>query len=215
MMSKLAIGAILLGGVVAVACGGSGSKDSGSSAQTAPAQQASSEAQVKSAPAADVKADTKTVAKAEPAKGKVNPCALVTKAEAEAAIGEPVDDGQVKDGAAPLGQTICWYGASAEISTGFVQISVVQNDAMAPELKKRSYTAKQLFTDTRAAYTGAAPLTGIGDDAFLGRGEVQVLKGDVQMSIMAASKRLGDPTATATTDALTTLARSAVTRIGR
>jgi hypothetical protein len=115
------------------------------------------------------------------AKGKIDPCALITKAEAEAALGEPVGEPQCDTSASPTGQALCVYSSST--SDRFVQISVTETSAMAETLRVQGESAGTIYRATKDNYEPVTEVPGIGDDAFWGVPGLHVLKGDVYVCI--------------------------------
>lgn len=117
------------------------------------------------------------------AKGLVDPGTLLTKAEAEAFLGEPVKDPDLKDTKNPLGQKICFYAPVSDTAARFIQLSLVQNEGMSKSQRDSGYTVKQLYEDTKKNLTDAKPVAGIGDDAFWGTNGLHILKGNVYLNI--------------------------------
>ncbi len=117
------------------------------------------------------------------AKGLIDPCTLLTKSEAEAALGETVKEPELKDTKNPLGQKICFYAPVSDKSDRFIQLSVVQNEGMTKNLRDSGYNVKQLYEETKKNLTDAKPVTGIGDDAFWGTNGLHILKGNEYLNI--------------------------------
>jgi len=115
----------------------------------------------------------------KPAQKIVNPCSLITKEEAEAALGEPVQEPEFEDTKNPLGQKLCQYNPKSESSQKFIQISVVQNEGMSKVLREQEYNVVKLFQETKKNLAKAQPVPGIGEDAFWGTPGLHVLKGSV------------------------------------
>ncbi len=117
------------------------------------------------------------------AKGLVDPCALLTKAEAEAALGEQVKEPEFTDTKNPLGQKLCLYSPVSEKAKRFIQLSVVQNEGMGKSLRDQGYNVEQLYEETKNNLTDAKPVSGIGDGAFWGTNGLHVLKGNFYLNI--------------------------------
>jgi hypothetical protein len=117
------------------------------------------------------------------AKGQIDPVTLLTKAEAEAFLGEPVKEPERKDTNNPLGQRICFYSPVSEQELKFIQLSVVQNEGMAKTLQDSKYDVKQLYTETKKNFTDISAVPGIGDEAFWGTNGLHILKGNVYLNI--------------------------------
>jgi hypothetical protein len=144
------IGATVMASTL-MACGGSG--------EGKPAAQQASAVPTRAGSGAQVSKGSKAP----------DPCSLLSEAEAAAATGEPVRAEEKAGGPNPLGQRICWYGAVAETSFGFVQISVVHNEAMDASVRKHGINVERIFKESKALHTTTSPetVTGIGDEAFL------------------------------------------------
>ncbi|MCL4441425.1 MAG: DUF3558 domain-containing protein [Firmicutes bacterium] len=119
----------------------------------------------------------------ETARGLVDPCALLTRAEVEAALGEQVKEPEFKDSKNPLGQKLCFYAPVSEKADRFIQLSVVQNGGMAKNLREQGYNVEQLYRDTKKNFADATPVPGIGDEAFWGTSGLHILKGNVYLNI--------------------------------
>jgi hypothetical protein len=144
-------------------------------------------------------------------KGKIDPCSLITKAEAEAAIGEKVEDPTTEDGNKEWGQTRCVYSSASESSAKFVQISVVQTESITEGLRQKGYTTAKLLEDTRTQVKGK-PISGIGDDAYWGNSNLHVLKKDAYITI-STGLVLNPKNEPAAIDTAKTLALKAVERL--
>lgn len=119
----------------------------------------------------------------ETAKVLIDPGTLLTKAEAEAALGEQVKEPELKDTKNPLGQKLCIYKPVSEKSDRFIQISVVQNEGMSEKVRQNGTNVTQLYQDTKKNLTDAKPVSGIGDEAFWGTNGLHILKGNVYLVI--------------------------------
>jgi len=147
------------------ACGGSGgTPDDASSAGARPATQ---------------------VASAE-----IDPCALVTSAEATQALGAAVGPGErPKEANHPPRMVTCRYVAPKG-----------QGVAVVTVLVQRSDTASQArlgFQSAKEQFPGAAAVAGLGDDAFAVANQLNVLNGTVYLNItgdfdLATSKTLAE-----------------------
>jgi hypothetical protein len=114
-------------------------------------------------------------------KDKIDPCALITRAEAEAALGEPVGEPECDTAVSPTGQALCVY--SSTTSERFVQISVTETGAMAETLRVQGESAATIYRTTRDNFEPVTEVPGIGDDAFWDVPGLHVLKGDVYLII--------------------------------
>jgi len=97
---------------------------------------------------------------------KLDPVKLLTKQEAQEALGKPVKDAEIKEN--PTGK-ICVY--SSQDGDSFIQLALQDKD-----------NAVQIFTDLKTNLKGI-PAPGIGDNAFWAPPGLHVLKGKVYFSI--------------------------------
>jgi hypothetical protein len=141
----------------------------------------------------------------------LNPCDLFSKDDATAALGLPVKNGELKKGAEPLGQQMCFYGAADDRSPNSVQLSIVQTSGMSDAVRKGGQSAKTLHDGTKTAIPSAAPQAGIGQDAFIGSTSIYVLKGDTHFSILLFGN--GRPGDASHTNALRTAATKVVSKV--
>ena len=171
--------AIFAVALFAVACGGSDKKDGGGilSGNQGGSSTSSSQAGNDAPPSGGGSTSNAKL---------LDPCVLFPKEDATAALGQPVKDGVLKaDASNPLGQRLCFYGATDEKSASSVQLSVIQTAGMSEAVRKNGQTAKVLFTNTKSGVSGTAvPVTGIGQDAFISSTSLYVLKGDIEFSVM-------------------------------
>lgn len=106
---------------------------------------------------------------------------LITRKEAEEAFGEPVKEAKINKTGNAMGQEICLY--EAEESSRFIQVSVIQNQAMSESMREQGQSAEGIFRTTKANTTPMKEIPGIGDDAFWGTPGLHILKGDVYINI--------------------------------
>ncbi|HZR28322.1 MAG TPA: hypothetical protein VFA71_06040 [Terriglobales bacterium] len=145
--------------------------------------------------------------KTEQASAKEGPldydaCALVTKADAEAALGEPVELGKGAT-TTPMGAKACGYVATALSSRGMVTIYVgnltlAGNDLWEPQKKLWQGQGK-----------GIQPVDGLGKEAYLAPNGLHILmpKATLHIEVMGLKDEA------ATINAEKTLAQKAVSRM--
>lgn len=110
------------------------------------------------------------------------PWHLFTEDEAEELLGFEVEPEIDKIDSA--GQRLVFYGPKEEKETDFIQISVVRSEDMEDSLKEQGYNAKQLFEDAKNnADEPPKPVEGIGDAAFWSGGALNILAGEVCVTI--------------------------------
>lgn len=130
--------------------------------------------------------------KPAPAAAMADPCALVTTAEVEAALGLAVQPPETKQTHNPLGQTICFYAAAGEDKVRFVQVSLVRTQGMTPQMREQGYSAARLFEDTKALLQSPQEVPGLGQAAFFGGSGLKagaglhVLRQDAYLTITVA-----------------------------
>jgi hypothetical protein len=121
------------------------------------------------------------------------PCGLVTPDQAAEALGEPVEAGVDQPGGLP-GQKSCGYGAID--SAKLVTISIIPGGA-------------DLWAQFKSASPNAEQITGVGDEAFRDAGLLQVLKGDLILSIFISGLGSGSDLKAS----LTSLAQAALAQL--
>jgi hypothetical protein len=126
----------------------------------------------------------------------LDPCRLVTRAEAAQALGQEVGPAERRVTGNALGQVICLYPAAQEGELRFVQVSLVCDRDLAPELRQAGYSAARLFADTRKLLKRAQAVEGLGAEAFWGGSGLKagaglhLLASGVYLNLTVAS---GDP----------------------
>ena len=143
------------------------------SAQSTPASTPASQLTVdKNEAKVTVESTKAQTARAEPteapaAQTKIDPCTLLTKQDAEAALGESVSDAKTLHqsiGGGVMNQ--CQYLASAETSSRDIAVQVVQKD---PD-SSREWDPMSYWTNLPEGYKvaklTAEPVSGLGDEAF-------------------------------------------------
>ncbi|MBL6955760.1 MAG: hypothetical protein ISR54_02895 [Chlorobium phaeobacteroides] len=113
----------------------------------------------------------------------IEPCALVTRSEAETLLGEPVDDAE-KSEQKVVGMKLCLYNPQNEDSWGFLQVSLTQPAFMPATGLPPSeifHSIKDAMSDSRT------DLEGFGDEAFIATGGLYILKGEYYITIGAGN----------------------------
>jgi hypothetical protein len=115
----------------------------------------------------------------------LNPCDLLTQAEAATTLGEPVNPGKLTDSKNPLGQQLCFYSTVAS-SPRYVQVSLIQTDGLTEALRKSQYgTAKAQYDLNVAAFPDKQEVPGVGEAAFYAGIGLHARKGDAYIQITA------------------------------
>lgn len=118
----------------------------------------------------------------------VDPCALLTKAEAETLLGEPVKPAEVSENPA-VGAKLCMYNPVDEASMRFLQISLTQDAAM----PGNGNTAASIFHSLKSNFEGSrTDFNDLGDEAFIATGGLHMLKGAYYVNIGAGNTSSGD-----------------------
>lgn len=116
----------------------------------------------------------------------LEPCELISKAEAEEIMGTALKEGQYSENTV-VGQKICLYEAAESGSFAFLQISLTQDAFMAPKVIAAGQSAKTIFSSIKEAFPDRESVGGIGDDAFLATPGLHLLKGDYYLTIGAGN----------------------------
>jgi hypothetical protein len=116
----------------------------------------------------------------------LEPCELLSKAEAEEIMGISLKEGQQSENKV-VGQKICLYEAADSNSFAFLQISLTQDAFIAPKVLASGQSAKTIFSSIKDAFPDRESVGGIGDDAFLATPGLHVLKGEFYLSIGAGN----------------------------
>ncbi len=145
--------------------------------------------------------------------GGYNPCDLLTKEEVEAVLGEAFEAPEKSITGNPLGQTLCMYGAAAETSFGFIQVSVIREKDIMDQLRKSGQTAKKLYTGGKVLFDAGkvTDVPGVGDAAYREGSSLTVLSGTTLFTVSANIK--GTKPADLGTDILKALAEKALARM--
>ncbi|MFA4874225.1 MAG: DUF3558 family protein, partial [bacterium] len=115
--------------------------------------------------------ETATTETAAVAAKNYDPCALVTQAEAEAALGIALKISKhetTPPSGNPLGQKICYYEDASGKEMKFVQISINEGALFVDNLKQSNYGVAELYKGVKDAIQNAVAVPGVGDDAVYG-----------------------------------------------
>lgn len=116
----------------------------------------------------------------------IEPCKLISKNEAESILGIGLREGQYSENAI-VGQKICLYEAANNSSFAFLQISLTQNEFIAPNVLSSGQNAKTIFTSIKNAFPDRKNIKEIGDDAFIATPGIHILEGDYYLTIGAGN----------------------------
>ncbi|KAF1085276.1 hypothetical protein SPSYN_01412 [Sporotomaculum syntrophicum] len=132
-----------------------------------------------------------------------DPRELVTKEDAEVALGEPAREPEYREN--QMGGKLCVYYPVKESLGKFIQISVSQDEGFTSELQSQKYTAAKLYMDTKAGLDQVQTISGIGDDAFWGPLGLHILKENVYITIAVGNTNNPENLEIAKTLAITAL----------
>lgn len=178
-LAGLILGAALAVAALGSACGGDDSDNGGDATKPAATQQATQAAtQAASTPVATSAAEG------------VDACALVTKADIEAAIGAPVLDGEAEQAA---NLYTCSYNDPA-----FANISIA---GVAVFVELREGEAQEIYELAKSNAAEVQEVDGIGDEAYWDDtlNTMQILSGKYELGIDVASEEGRDQVAAAKT----------------
>ncbi len=120
---------------------------------------------------------------------KLDLAKLLTKEDAEEALGEKAANPNITDTHNPMGQKIISYHPATGTSMHSVQLSVIQNAWFNSDLRATGYSVKKLQSDGKAQVPTAQEIPGIGDAAYWNgnldqvQAGIRVLKGNVHFSV--------------------------------
>jgi hypothetical protein len=112
-----------------------------------------------------------------------DPAQLLSKAEAEVLLDEPIKEPEVEDTENAMGQILYHYDPVSEDSRSFIQISLVKNQLMSDNLKEQDYDVTKLYTETKTMLGDVQEIEGIGENAFWGTNGLYLVKGDYYLNI--------------------------------
>lgn len=113
----------------------------------------------------------------------IEPCDLVTQAEAEAILGEPLKPGERSEQQV-VGLKLCLYNPQDENSTAFLQVTLTQPSFM----PAGGLPPSELFHSVRDAMAeGRTDLDNFGDEAFIATGGLYILDGEHYITIGAGN----------------------------
>jgi hypothetical protein len=133
----------------------------------------------------------------------IEPCDLISKADAQQYIGEPLKDPEKKE-TPVVGLKLCVYNTVTEGSGKYLQIGLTQQSFM----PANGQTPKSLYDALKNNFKNAVKIDGVGDDAFISPPGLHVLKGGYYLTI--ASGNSNDPK---TQELLKTIGKKAVDKL--
>ena len=109
----------------------------------------------------------------------IDPCHLVTEADAARVLGEPVTAGE-KTEQKTVGMKLCMYTAEDENSAAFLQVTLTQPTFM----PAGGLPPSEIFLSIRASEKEhRTDLEGFGDMAFIATGGIYILEGEYYLTI--------------------------------
>jgi hypothetical protein len=206
---RLLAASLLLGGFLFAGCGGSDTNTS------APAGDGATESTIATIQGAlDTQTGLQPPAAAErPGRSPIDPCALLTQEQVDAAAGEALGRGERSTDPSPLGQQICIWNTQAEASTRMVVLSVVRTEDMDEGLQKGDYSAAKLYEGSKVMGGQAEQVNGVGDEAVRIQDELRAVKGSVYLTVQVRGGPIGTRMPQASNDTLKNLAQSVFDRL--
>jgi len=116
----------------------------------------------------------------------IEPCALITQAQAEEILGMALKAGQYRENQV-VGQKMCLYEAADENAFAFLNISLTQNAFMPPKIFAAGQNAKSIFSTIKEAFPDREAVNEMGDDAFIATPGIHILKGDYYVTVGAGN----------------------------
>ncbi len=116
----------------------------------------------------------------------IEPCELITQAEAEEIMGVVFKEGKYSD-QEMVGQKICFYETVDENSFVFFQISLTQNAFISPKIFASGQSTQTMFSAIKKAFPDGEIINGTGDDAFIAPPGIHILYGDYYMTLGAGN----------------------------
>jgi Protein of unknown function (DUF3558) len=184
-MSLAAAVCVVTGSIAVAACSDDSGETEGASASASDSATATG-----AVTSSDPVGGATTAAPVDPVTvNAVDPCALLTVDEISAALLAPVLEpvaGPQANLPNPLGQRTCTWSTQESPPRSLSISAVTTESAQAGGALGGSYSADQLFEDTKQLVEGLEPVADVGDDAYLGSVagvQMSVLDGDVYISV--------------------------------
>ena len=111
----------------------------------------------------------------------LDPCNIITKSDAEAALGEPVSQEQPESSINPLNQKQCVYSSTS--SDRFIIVSLLQTSGLTGAMREQGQSAATIYKTIKENLDPVKSVQGIGDDACWGTPGLHILAGDVYLVI--------------------------------
>jgi len=111
----------------------------------------------------------------------LDPCKIITKTDAEAALGESVNQEHPETAVNPLNQKQCFYSSTS--SDRFISVSILQTEGLTPPVREQGQSAATIYRTIRENLDPVQAVQGIGDDACWGTPGLHILVGDTYLVI--------------------------------
>jgi hypothetical protein len=108
----------------------------------------------------------------------IEPCNLVSKADAQQYIGQPLKDAEKKETPA-VGLKLCVYTTVSEGSGKLLQIGITQQAFM----PNNGQTPKSIYDALKNNFKDAKKVDGVGDDAFISPPGLHMMKGNYYVTV--------------------------------
>ena len=127
---------------------------------------------------APAKAPTSSPAVSASVSKTIEPCELVSKADAQQYLGQPLKDPEKKETAA-VGLKLCVYNTVQEGSGKLLQIGITQQSFM----PNNGQTPQKLYAALKGNFPNALKVDGIGNDAFIAPPGLHILAGNYYLTV--------------------------------
>ncbi|GAK57504.1 hypothetical protein U27_04471 [Candidatus Vecturithrix granuli] len=105
----------------------------------------------------------------------IEPCALISKQEAEKLIGEQLKDAEIRE-QEKVGLKLCLYDSVQDNLNKSLQISVTQSAFMDKKTLESGQSPKSIFESLKANFEEELTKENIGDDAFIATTGIHIFK---------------------------------------
>lgn len=105
----------------------------------------------------------------------IEPCALLSKQDAEKLIGAQVKDAEIGE-QKKVGLKLCLYDSVKEVLNTFLQISITQSAFMDKKTLESGQSPESIFESLKANFKEELTKENIGDDAFIATPGIHIFK---------------------------------------
>jgi hypothetical protein len=113
--------------------------------------------------------------------GIIDPCRLISRADAERIMGTTLADGPATEQKA-VGLKICLYEAP-DLGQGLFQVSLTQAAFMSEQVLAFGQSPTSIFNTTKEIFPQRTPVAGVGEEAFIAPPGLHILSRDYYLVI--------------------------------